>query len=421
MLVLLIVLILLNVPIAYSIGVVSVFYFLVSDLSLTTFPQRMFSSVNSSTLFAVPLFLLAGILMNNSGITTKIYNFAYALIGHIKGGLAHVNVVSSMMFASMSGSGVADLVGLGTISASAMGEKGYKRRFAAALTLASSTITPIIPPSIILIIYGVTAEVSIGRLFLAGIIPGLVIGLGLMAYCYIVSDRKKFPIEERKASLRYVLKTFSQAILPLFTPILIVGGIIKGIFTATEAGAVAVVYVTFLGIFVYKQLNWKKIKGILLQVGVTASVILFLISTSGVMGWVMTMEQIPIKLAESLLGLTTNPIFILLLINLVILIAGMFLDATPVVLMLVPVLLPVINQIGVDPVQFGIIIGFNTMIGITTPPVGVGLYAMSSTLKVDVLDILREIWPMWLTLLIVLLLITFWPTLSLWLPSLVFG
>jgi C4-dicarboxylate transporter, DctM subunit len=418
---LLILLILLNVPISYSIGAVSIFYFLVSDLSLEALPQRMFSSINSSTLFAIPLFLLAGYLMNHSGVTGRIYDFAYSLVGHIRGGLAHVNVLSAMMFASMSGSAVADLVGLGTISSNAMSKRGYKKSFAAALTLASSTITPIIPPSIILVVYGVVAEVSIGRLFLAGILPGLLIGIFLMGYSYFISIKKGFPKEENKASLKLVFTSFRRAMLPLFTPVLIIGGIILGVFTATEAGAVAVLYVLILGFFVYKELNWKKVKEILLNVGVTSSVILFLISISGVMGWVMTMEQIPVKLADALLGLTTNPFIILIIINFIILIAGLFLDATPIVLMLVPVLLPVILKIEMDPVQFGILIGFNTMIGLTTPPVGVGLYALSSALKVDVLDILKELWPMWITLILVLLVITFCPALSLFIPNLVFG
>lgn len=417
---LLIVLIMINVPVTYSIGIVSIIYFMATGITVEVLPQRMISTINSTTLFAIPLFLMAGILMNASGITERIYNFAFALVGHIRGGLAHVNVMSSMMFASMSGSGIADLVGIGNVTANAMHQRGYKKDFAAALSLAASTITPIIPPSIILIVYGVVAEVSIGRLFIAGIIPGLVIGLSLMLYCFIIAKKAGFPKGEKRESFKNVLTAFRKALLPLFTPVLIVGGIILGVFTATEAGAVAVLYVAILGFLVYRQLNWKKFKSILLQVGVTGSVILFLISVSGALGWLITAEQIPVKLADSLLGITTNPLIILLLINIILLVAGMFLDATPVVLMLVPVLLPVATQMGVDPVHFGIIMGFNTMIGVTTPPVGAGLYAISSALRVDVLSIVKRMVPMWIVLILVLLLVTYFPALSLYLPQLFF-
>lgn len=417
---LMIVLILINVPVTYSIGIASIIYFMSTEITVEVLPQRMISSLSSTTLFAIPLFLMAGILMNAAGITERIYNFAYALVGHIRGGLAHVNVMSSMMFASMSGSGIADLVGIGNVTANAMYQRGYKKDFAAALSLAASTITPIIPPSIILIVYGVTAEVSIGKLFVAGIIPGIVIGLSLMTYCFIIAKRAGFPKGDKRESFKAVMKAFRNAILPLLTPVLIVGGIISGIFTATEAGAVAVLYVAILGFFVYRQLNWREFKKILLQVGVTAAVILFLISVSGALGWLITAEQIPVKLADSLLGITTNPFIILLLINLILLIAGMFLDATPVVLMLVPVLLPVITQLDVDPIQFGIIMGFNTMIGITTPPVGAGLYAISSALRVDVVSIVKRMIPMWIILIIVLIIITYVPKLSLFLPEIFF-
>lgn len=421
LLILMVVLIMINVPISYSIGIVSVSYFFIKDISLLTIPQRMYSTIDTSTLFAIPLFLLAGMLMNKAEVTDKLYHLAFTLIGHIRGGLAHVNVLSSMMFASMTGSAMADIVGLGTVSANAMEKKGFKKTFAAAVSLSASTITPIIPPSIILIVYGVVAEVSIGRLFLAGILPGLAIGLSLMLYIYLISFKRDFPREKTRASFRAVLEAFRHAILPLFMPVIILGGILLGIFTPTEAGAVAVLYVLIIGFFVYKKLTVKIVIDTLKEVATTSSVILLLISISGILGWIITIEQVPVLLTDSLLSLTSNPIIILLLINVIILVAGMFLDATPIVLMLVPVFMPILLKIGVDPVHFGIIIGVNTMIGVTTPPVGAGLYAISGALKINVMDVIKEMLPMWGALFVILLIITFWPGLSLMIPNLVFG
>ncbi len=421
LLVLMIVLILFNVPISYAIGIVSVSYFFINDISLLTIPQRMYATINSSTLFAIPLFLLAGMLMNKSEVTDKLYHLAYTIIGHIRGGLAHVNVLSSMMFASMTGSAMADIVGLGTVSATAMEKKGYPKKFAAAVSLSASTITAIIPPSIILIVYAVVAEVSIGRLFLAGILPGLTIGILLMLYIYLISFKKDFPREESRSSFKEILVALKAAIIPFFMPIIILGGILTGIFTPTEAGAIAVLYVLIIGFFVYKKLTIKIVIETLREAAVTSSVILLLIAISGILGWIITIEQVPVLLTESILQFTDSPLLILLLINLIILVAGMFLDATPIILMLVPVFMPILAQIGVDPVHFGIIIGLNAMIGLTTPPVGAGLYAICSALKLNVMDVIKEMLPMWGTLFVVLMILTFWPGLSLMLPNLVFG
>lgn len=419
MLLLLIGLLIIGVPVAFSVGLVSVTYLIVTGVDLLAVPQRMFTTVDTSTLFAVPLFLLAGFLMNTSGITRRIFRLAETLVGHITGGLAHVNIVASMVFASMSGSSVADAAGLGAVEIKAMTDAGYDRDFACAVTLASCTISPIIPPSIIMVIYGITASVSIGRLFIAGVVPGVLMALLLIATTLILAKRHGYPVG-RRAKLSEVWRALIDALLPLFTPVIIIGGILGGIFTATEAAAVAVAYTLFLDVFIYRELTWKKFRDVALEVGITSTSILFLVSTTGLFGWILARERVPIMVMEFFLGITTNPVAILLIILVVLLILGTFLDATPIVLLMVPVLMPLLTQINYDPVLFGIVISIATMIGLTTPPVGVSLYSVSAVAGVSIERIIPKLTPYWIALIISLILITFVPALSLTLPNLFF-
>lgn len=418
-LMLLIALLVIGMPVALSVGLVSAAYLFLTDVNFIAVPQRMFTTVDSSTLFAVPLFLLAGFLMNTSGVTSRIFRFARAIVGHVTGGLAHVNVVASMIFASMSGSSVADAAGLGAVEIKAMTDAGYDKDFSCAVTLASCTISPIIPPSIIMVIYGITASVSIGQLFIAGFIPGIMMGVLLMVTNVILARRHAYPTEPR-ASLAEVGRTFLGSLLPLFTPVIIIGGILGGVFTATEAAAVAVVYTVFLDVFIYRELTWSKFKTIILEVALTSAAILFLVATTGIFGWILAREQVPVKVMQFFLGLTANPNMIMFLIVIVLLILGTFLDATPIVLLMVPVLMPLLREINYDPVLFGVVISIATMIGLTTPPVGVSLYSVSAVSGVPVELIIRKLLPYWVALVAALLLITFVPAFSLTLPNLLF-
>jgi C4-dicarboxylate transporter, DctM subunit len=418
-LILLIALLVIGMPVALSVGLVSAAYLFLTDVNFIAVPQRMFTTVDSSTLFAVPLFLLAGFLMNTSGVTSRIFRFARSIVGHVTGGLAHVNVVASMIFASMSGSSVADAAGLGAVEIRAMTDAGYDKDFSCAVTLASCTISPIIPPSIIMVIYGITAGVSIGRLFIAGFIPGIMMGLLLMATNVVLARRHAYPTEPR-ASLAEIGRTFLGALLPLFTPVIIIGGILGGVFTATEAAAMAVVYTVFLDVFIYRELTWAKFRAILLDVALTSAAILFLVATTGIFGWILAREQVPVEVMQFFLSLTSNPSMIMFLIVVVLLILGTFLDATPIVLLMVPVLMPLLREINYDPVLFGVVISIATMIGLTTPPVGVSLYSVSAVSGVPVERIIRKLLPYWVALVAALLLITFVPAFSLTLPDLLF-
>ncbi len=411
---------LLSTPIAASIGFTSFLYMLFTNVNLQMIPQRLFTTIDVSTLFAIPLFLLSGLLMNTSGITDRIFKFANVLVGHVSGGLAHVNVLASTIFASMSGSSVADAAGLGSIEIKAMTDAGYDKEFSCAVTLASCTISPIIPPSIIMVIYGVTANVSIGRLFLGGIIPGLMMAASLMLVNTFIVKKRKYPLMP-KSSFKEIVTAFRRALLPLGTPIIIIGGIIGGIFTATEAAAVSVLYTLVLDLFIYKEITFKKFIELLEEVGKTSALILFLVATTGILGWVLARERIPIQVMDLILSLTNNPIIIMLLVNIFILILGCFIDATPIVLLMVPILMPLLQKINFDPVHFGIIISINTMIGLTTPPVGVSLYAVSAVSGVPIQGIIKEIIPYWIVLIVLLIVLSYFPALSVTLPTLVFG
>lgn len=411
----LLVLTLIGSPVSMAVGACSAVYLLLAGVSLQAVPQKMFTTLDNSALLAVPLYLLAGFLMNTAGFTDRLFGLARRLVGHIRGSLAHASVVASMIFAGMTGSAVAEATGLGVIEIKAMEDAGFDRDFATAVTLASSTIGPIIPPSIIMVIYGVVADVSVGALFLGGIIPGTVMGICLMVMVYVISARRDYPLF-RRATLGELLSSFLSAIPPMVTPVIIVGGLLAGVFTATEGAVAAVVYTLIIGLFVYKWMNWRDIPKILLDVGVTTAVISLVVSTTGVFGWVLARQQIPVNLMKAILNLTDNVYLVLLLINVVILIEGCFLDATPIILLMVPVLLPLLKQLNVDPLHFGVLISINTMIGLTTPPVGVCLYGVAAISKLPVERITRAMWPFWIALMAALFLVTYIPQSVLFIP-----
>jgi len=413
-------LILLGSPIAFSFGFGSLVYCILVNIDTVIIPQRIFVSTDKFTFLAIPFFLLVGNLMNVSGVTHRILNLARNLVGHVKGGLGHANVVASMIFAGLSGSAIADAAGLGIVEIEMMRKAGYDDDFSASITLASSILGPIIPPSIIMVIYGMVASVSIGRMLLAGLFPGIVMGLCLMIMIYFMAITRNYP-HDNWAGWKEIFKSFFDAILPLLTPLIIIIGIVSGIFTPTEAGAVAALYTFLLGVFVFKKINWKNFKSALINTAMTTALVGIVIGVSGIFSWIITIEGIPSQLVQFIMSLTSSKIVILLLINLVVLILGCFIDAAPLILLLVPVLLPLLSALNIDLIHFGIIISINSMIGTITPPVGTCLYAVSSVSGLPIERLARGAIPFLFMLIIALLIITFIPQISLWLPNLILG
>ncbi|WP_280550409.1 TRAP transporter large permease [Halomonas sp. 11-S5] len=413
-------LLVLGVPIAVSLGGSSLLYVALSgSVPEVVVAQRMISGIDSFPLLAIPFFILAGNLMNNGGITTRIFDFAKALMGWMRGGLGHVNVGASIVFSGMSGAAVADAGGLGTIEIKAMREAGYDEEFAVGITAASSTIGPIIPPSLPMVIYGVMASVSVGQLFVAGLVPGLLMGLVLMLMIFFLARRRGY---QRDAAFSWSVlgQTFKRAILSLFTPVIIVGGIMTGAFTPTEAAIAAVVYALFLGGVVYRILTWRRLMKVSMETIETTAVILLIVAGASIFAWILTSNQVAQQVVNLLGPLADNPVATLIIINIVLLIVGCFMETIAAITILVPVLLPLAVTSGVDPVHFGVIMVLNLMIGLLTPPVGMVLYVLSRVSNISFEKCMRGTLPFLIPLVISLLLVTFIPAISLWLPTLVY-
>jgi len=407
-----------GVPIAVALGLIAVVTMVVSvgpDL-LLIFIQRTYAGTTSFPLLAIPFFILAGNLMNVGGTTTRIFKVAQLFVGRIRGGLAHVNVIGSVIFAGMSGSAVADAAGLGVIEHKAMREAGYTSRFAATITAVSSTIGPIIPPSIPFVIYGSLANVSVGALFLAGIMPGLLMAGALMIVIAVVAERQNLPRGNALPPLRDVLRILLSAAPALALPPAILLVILTGVATPTEAAVVAAAFAFLLGWLVYRELSLSDLAEVIWDSARQTAQVMFIIAVAAPFGWVLIQQQIPNAILEAFLSLSTEPWVILLVINVVLLILGMFIEGVAVMIIAFPVLLPVMLKIGVDPVHFGVILVLNLMIGLVTPPVGPCLYVVAGIAKVSIAEITRELWPYVLALIFVLLLITYLPELVLWLP-----
>ena len=412
------VVIMLGVPIAVALGLVAIGTMVATvgpDL-LVIFIQRTHAGTTSFPLLAIPFFVLAGNLMNVGGTTERIFQVAQLCMGRVRGGLAHVNVIGSVIFAGMSGSAVADAAGLGVIEHRAMTKAGYTGRFAATITAVSATIGPVIPPSIPFVIYGSLANVSVGALFLAGIVPGLLMALSLMAVIALVARKMNLPRGEGLPPLRDVGRIVLRAMPALLLPPAILAVIFTGIATPTEAAVVAAGYAFVLGRFVYRELSWTDTLAVLWDSARQTAQVMFIIALAAPFGWVLVQQQIPNAVLASLLTLSSEPWVILLVINLALLLFGMFIEGIAIMIIAYPVLLPVITQIGVDPVHFGVILVLNIMIGLVTPPVGLCLYVVAGIAKISIAEITREIWPYVLALIGVLLLITYVPAVSLWLP-----
>lgn len=413
-------LVIIGFPIVFSLAITSFLYLQVYSIALSTIAQRMVVGINNYALLAVPFFILAGNLMNTGGVTRRLFRFASAMVGFIPGGLGHANVLASMIFAGMSGAAIADAGGLGTIEIQAMKDEGYEANFAAAVTAASSTIGPIIPPSIPLVIYASIASVSVGRLFLAGAVPGLLMGLALVIMIYVISRRRNYPVHAR-FSLKEAGLSFLDGFLPLLTPAIILGGILFGVFSPTEAAIVASFYALVLGMFVYKEIRLKDLAKIILDTVRTTSMVVFIISAASIYGWLLGREQVPQGVARLLFAISENPHVIMLIVIGFLMIIGCFLETTAALILLTPILVPPVMLLGIDPVHFGLVMVLTLMIGLITPPVGVVLYIISSVAKVPFEEVTRATAPFLIPLLIVLFLVAFIPGLVMFLPTWLMG
>ena len=416
-----IILILLRVPVSMAIGAAVMLTFVTSEFSDSMYiiPQQVLEGVNKPSLAAVPFFIMAGNLMNVVGMTDRIFNFANSLVGHFKAGLAQVNVLSSMIFAGVSGAAVADCAGLGAIEIKAMRERGYKAEFAAAVTVCSAVVGPLIPPSIGLVIYAFLAQQSVERMFLAGLIPGLIVGGSLMLFNRLLAIRHNFPTQAR-ASLSEVKDTAVDGVLALIAPGIILGSILGGFVTATEAGVLACIYSMGLGLF-YKTLTKERLWQALTDTMLMTSVIMIIIGFSIAMGWLLAIEQVPQQIGDAVFSITSSRYVFLALMLIFIILVGCVVEGVPAKLMLVPMLLPVIDSFGIERVHFGIIIQLGLLIGIATPPMGIGLYIMVEVGKVPFERVTLAVIPFLVPLMIVLVLLTYFPQLTLWFPNLVLG
>lgn len=409
-------------PVAWSIAISAMLTMMVSIspiAAFTTVSQRMGTGLDSFALLAIPFFILSGQLMNKGGIAHRLIAFAKTLVGSLPGGLALINVIGAMLMGAIAGSAMASASAMGSILGPEMEKEGYSKEFGAAVNITSATTGLVIPPSNVLIVYSLASGgVSIAALFLAGYIPGILTGLFLMIVAMFWAKKKKYKLGER-SSIKEVLKTFIAAVPSLFLLVVVIGGIVTGIFTATEASAIAVLYTLVLG-FVYKEISFKSLPEILLDSSATTAIVMLLIGASMSMSWVMSYENIPQDISNALLGISDNKIIILLIINLLLLFVGIFMDMTPAVLIFTPIFLPVVQKLGMDPIHFGIIMVLNLCIGLCTPPVGSVLFVGVGVANTTIGKVIKPLMPLFLAMIFVLFLVTYVPELSLWLPR-VFG
>jgi len=412
-------LLILGVPIAYSLGVAALAAAIFVGLPLEAVLLKVSDGVDNFALLAIPFFVFAGALMAEGGMAWRLVAFANIFVGFLRGGLAMVNILASMFFGGISGSSIADTSSIGSILIPMMKKQGYDDAFSVNVTITSSTQGIIIPPSHNAIIYAYAAggTISIAQLFLAGIIPGIMIGLSLMALAFIISSRNRYP-RGRVVPLREALKTTWEALAGLSTVVIIVGGVIGGIFTPTESAAVAVVWAFLITMFVYRDLKWRQLPGVLHNVIRTVAMVMIVIGFAAGFAYLMTLMQLPVKVTAFLLSLSENKYAIMMMVNIMLLVLGTFMDMAPLILICTPILLPVMTSIGVDPVHFGIIMMLNLGIGLCTPPVGTTLFVGCAIGKVSIERCARTLWPFWVAMLVVLLLVTYFPGLALWIPSL---
>ncbi len=413
-----------GVPISFAIGVSSFLTILLAlpvESAIAVISQKMASGLDSFSLLAIPFFILAGNIMNRGGIALRLIEFAKVLGGRLPGSLAQVNVLANMMFGSISGSAVAAAAAVGGTMAPLQKKEGYDPAFSAAVNITSSPTGLLIPPSNTFIVYSlISGGTSIGALFLAGYIPGIVMGLGIMIIAYVIAKKNKYPVSPKPTFKEVTTKTL-DALPSLGLVIVIIGGIIAGIFTATEASAIAVVYTLILSMCIYREISLKELPSIILDAMVTTSIVLLLIGASMGMSWAMANADIPYTISDALLNVSDNPIVILLIINVILLIVGTFMDMTPALLIFTPIFLPIVTELGMDPVHFGILMTFNLSIGICTPPVGSTLFVGCSVAGVKIDKVIKPLLPFYAALILTLFIVTFVPQLSLWLPQTLLG
>ncbi|RBW70074.1 TRAP transporter large permease [Bacillus taeanensis] len=413
-----IILLLIQVPISFVLGITTILYiFFTSNLGLLdTAPQRLYSGLESYGLLAIPLFMMAGELMNSGGITKRLINFSKTVVGHYRGGLAYVNVISNMLLASIIGSATAQIAMMSRTMVPSMEKEGYTKEFSSATTAAAGLLGPIIPPSMMFIIYGVTSGTSIGSMFSAGILPGIILGLSFILLIAYTGMKQEWKGTE-KAGFNEISRSFVSVIPALLVPGIIIIGILSGVFTATESAAIACTVALIVGFFFYKELKIKDFPKIMINTAVTTATITLLIAMANLFGWIITFERIPQSIANWMVSITENPLIFLLIVNLFLLLAGMVLDGIAALIILVPIFTPLLAQFGIDPVHFGVIICINLTIGLLTPPVGAGLYIASSLGQVKLEVLTKAIWPFLIAAFLALALITYWPSMVLWLPS----
>lgn len=419
-LLIMLVMILLGVPICFSLGLAAVYALFTRDISFQLIPQRMYTSIDQFALLAIPLYIFVGEAMNTGGVTDRLFGFCRKMLGHVRGSLGHVNVMASVIFAGMSGAAVADAAGLGKVELNAMEDAGFDMDFSAAITAASSTIGPIIPPSIPLVLYAVIAEQSVGRLFIGGTVPGLLMAGALCVMVYVISVKRNYPVDP-KCSGKEKLVSFFRAFPSLMTPAIILFGIFSGVISPTESAAIAAVWSLFLGFVVHKEMTLKDLYRIAKRTVVSSAAVLMMISASSILTWLVISSGAPRQFAAALTAISSNRYVLLLLINILLLVMGCFLDATAIITIMVPMLLPIAEMIGIDLVAFGVIVVLNAMIGLITPPVGM---CLSVTADIAGLPVSRVVKPMLvfaIPLVVVLILITVFPQIITFLPDLLMG
>ena len=414
-----VVLLFIGFPVTLSFFLPSIMYILLSGMSLDIILKQVVSGIDSFVYIAVPMFILAAQAMNEGESSERLFNFCDKLVGHIRGGMSHVNTVTSVIFAGMSGSAIADTTGIGYMCYKAMVNRGFDKAFSAALTISSATVGPIIPPSIIMVMYAVIADTSVGQLFIAGIVPGLIIGGALMVYCIAVANRYNFP-REKRPSLKEFLLSFRRATLPLITPIILIGGIYTGVFTPTESAAVAATYALLLLVYYSLMKNENPVKHfakLAIETMKMSGMTMYIIACASVFSWIITRENIPQLFTNLLISYNiSRPVF-LLISTVIFLILGCFFDSNTILLVFVPIIIPTVKLLGINTVHFGVLVTLNLMVGMMTPPFGMQLFVVSGLTKVSIGDIIKKLWPMVIIIIGVLFLITYIEPLVMWLPN----
>lgn len=407
-----------GMPICFALGIVSLGSLIVSDMPLVIVVQRMFTGGDSIALIAIPLFMVSGELMFRGGMSKRLVDFAETLLGHFPSGLAMVSILACMFFAAITGSAIAATAAIGGIMIPLMKERGYDYTFSAPLLACGGSIGPIIPPSIPLLVYGVLASVSVADLFIGGVIPGILMGIGLMIFSYFIGKKRGYRGSDKRATFKEILRSGADALLALFMPIIILGGIMTGYFSPTEAAAVATFYALIVGLFVYHELDLKSIWEAFVNAAKSTGQILIIVALASLFSWVITVAQVPQTVSAFLQANIHSKVAMLLVINIILLIAGTFIDTTSAIVIFAPLFIPICQSLGVDLVHFGMIMAVNLTIGMCTPPLGVCLFVSSSIAKISLKDQMHDLIPMLGVLIIVLMMVTYIPSLTLWLPSL---